>query len=153
LSSLANTGSATASSTLEVDEESSRLLSRAHHVNNSIQHESKVVNLAVAVLRVLLARIEVQTWASIDIVAHDNLLTRLILRGNVISGEGVGTVFASPRERSLQALEGARDIPLSSAKIAKKTFAGQPHALVFCDRLVRGILELAAGDRGPCGNG
>lgn len=150
LSSLANAGSAAAGSTLEVDEESSRLLSRAHHVDDSIQHESQVVNLAVAVLCVLLARVEVQTGTSIDVVAHNNLLTRLVLGRNVIRGEGVSTVLTSPGQSPLQTLESTRDIPLGSAKVSEETLAGQPHALVLCDRLVRGILECIARDCGPC---
>jgi hypothetical protein len=59
LSGLTNARSAAAGSTLEVDKQGSRLLSRAHHVDDSIQHESQVVNLAVAILCVLLARVEV----------------------------------------------------------------------------------------------
>lgn len=153
LSSLADTGSTAAGGTLEVDKEGSRLLSRAHHVDDSIQHERKMVNLAVAVLCVLLARIEVQTRASVDIVTHDHLLARLVLRRNVIGGESVGTILASPRESSLQTLEGAGNVPLGSAKVTEKTLAGQPHALVVCDRLVRGIFESVARECGPCGYG
>lgn len=153
LPGLANAGSAAAGSTLEVDQEGSRLLSRAHHVDDSIQHESQVVNLAVAVLCVLLARVEVQTGASIDVVAHDNLFTRLILRRNVIGGECVSTILASPGQSSLQTLEGTRNIPFGSAEVAKETFASQPHALVLCDRLVRGILKCVARNCGPCGDG
>jgi hypothetical protein len=153
LSSLANAGSATAGSTLEVDQEGSRLLSRAHHVDDSIQHESEVVDLAVAVLCVLLARVKVQTGTSIDVVAHDNLFTRLILGRNIISGEGVSAILASPGQSSLQALEGTGNIPLGSAEVAKETLAGQPHALVFCDRLIRGIFECVARNCGPCRDG
>ena len=125
-------------------------MSRTHHVDDSIQHESQMVDLAVAVLCVLLARLEVQTGTSIDVVAHDDLLTRLVLGRDVIGGEGVSTVFASPRQSSLQTLDGAGDVPLGSAKVAEETLAGQPHALVICDGLIRGILERVAGDCGPC---
>jgi hypothetical protein len=128
-------------------------LSRTHHINDSVQHESKMVDLAVAVLCVLLARVEVQTGASMDVVAHDDLLARLVLGRNVISSESVGTILASPGQSSLQTLKGTRDVPLGSAKVAKKTLASQPHALVLCDGLIGGILECVARDCGPCGDG
>ena len=96
LSSLTNTGCAAARSTFEVDEQSSRLLSRTHHVNDSIQHEREVVNLAIAVLCVLLAGVEIQTRASIDVVTHDDLLSCLVLGRDVVGGEGISTVFTSP---------------------------------------------------------
>jgi hypothetical protein len=99
-------------------------LSRAHHVDDSIQHERKVVNLTVAILCVFYARVEVQTRTSVDVVAHDNLLACLVLGRDVIGGESVGTILASPGQSSLQTLEGARNVPLGSAKITKETLAG-----------------------------
>lgn len=96
LSRLTNTGSAATRSALEVDEKSSRLLTGTHHVNDSIEHEGQMVNLAVAVLCVLLARVQVQTGACIQVVSHDDLFARLVLGRNVVGGESVGTVLTSP---------------------------------------------------------
>lgn len=120
-----------------------------HHVDDSVKHVGEMVDLAIAVLGVLLARAQVQTRTSGCVETHDDLLARLVLGRDVVGCEGIGAIFAAPREGALEALEGIWDLPFGSTKIAEKAFTGQPHALVVGDGLVWGIFECGAREGGP----
>ena len=77
LLSLADTGTATTRCTSEVYEQSSHLLPRRQHVNDSLKHEYKMLYLTFAFLCILLSRIHIQAWPSVVVEAEDVLLASL----------------------------------------------------------------------------
>lgn len=80
--------------------------------------------LPLALLGILLARVQVQTRPCSIVVAQDDLLACLVFRGDVLGGEGFDAVFAAPDERFLEALFGGGDVPGGGAEVAEEAFAG-----------------------------
>ena len=133
---------------LEVDDEGGGLLARRRHVNDAVQHEAQVVDLAVGHLGVLLARAKEQAWPRLVVVTENDLLSALVLGRDVVVGEGVGAVLSTPAKRRLQTTQGIGSLPLGSAQVAKQAFAGQPHAFAVGNGCLRG--GLGCGGRQGC---
>jgi len=109
---------------LEINQQRRRLLPRIHHINDPIQHIHQMLNLPLALLRVLLARIEIQTRPRIVVVAQDHLFPRLVLGTDVFGRPGLDAVFFAPDQRVLKTSGRVGDVPGGCAEVAEKAFAG-----------------------------
>ena len=107
----------------EVHEQRQRLLVRGHQVDGALHHEDQVLDLPVALLRVLPVRVEVVAGPAAVVVAQDPLLARFVLDRDVLRRElSVVSVLAPPAQRRLQPLRGLRHVPGRGAEVAQEAF-------------------------------
>lgn len=114
---------------LEVDEQRQSLNLGRHKLDNALEHEDEVLNLARRGLGVLAAGVQVMADAALLVVAQDNLLSSLVLGRDVIRGQLLDTVLSPPRKRAQDAFLSLLLIPFRCAQEAEKTFPSQPELL------------------------
>lgn len=135
---------------LEVDQQRARLLPGGHDVHDPLQHEDQMLDLPLALARVLAPGVEVEARAGGVVEAENDLLARLGLGGDVLGRDGVGAELAAPGERVEQAARGFGWGPVGGAEVAEQALAGEPHALGVCDG---GLGRVAGGRDGDVGPG
>jgi len=85
----------------------------------------------------------------VDVVTLHDLFAGLILGRNVVGGECVGAIFASPGNGALKSLERVRDLPFGGTEISQEALVSQKHAFVVSDGLIFGILGCTVWESGP----
>lgn len=114
---------------LEVDEQRQGLNLRRHKVDNALEHEDEVLDLARRGLGVLAARVQVMADAALLVVAQDDLLAGLVFGRDVIRSQLLDAVLSPPRKRAQDAFLSLLLIPFRCAQKAEETFPSQPELL------------------------
>lgn len=108
-----------------------------------------MLDLAFALLGVLVGRDQVQTRARHVVVSHNDLLARRVLGRDVLCVQLLQAVFSAPGQCSEQPGGGVGGVPFCGAQVAEKALACEPHALGGGDWGGGAVAGGGGGDGGP----
>lgn len=114
---------------LEVDEQRQGLNLGRHKLDNALEHEDEMLDLARRGLGVLAAGVQVVADATLLVVAQDDLLAGLVLGRDMIRCQLVDAILSPPCERAENALLSFLLVPFSCAQVTEKAFPSQPELL------------------------